>query len=564
MLVPIDPGCAAQTPPAVETPPPPGASAPADGGAPDHLGGKSSWDATYRDFFTAKRQREASVSTAHDSGLCLVGEKDPGYTIGGAHNAGDFSLSLWIKATAPCLVKNARELRVGVRVPWAPRAPPKARAAASAPWYQGCMLIGPQWAYSGTQWDPRTNMSYNDFGLAMATDGRVVFGVGHRRPLAPRELRHEKNLDGWDFRSPTEYNPKTRRDFVHEGEETELWSAAALDDGAWHHVAATRRRADGALALYVDGRLERAARSANRELMSDAEYELSVGLSITGCVRGAALEHRARDAAAVAALMASTALPRPPPLYLTYLYSPASDADAGSRELRDRFVASVRAWGDDGVVLEERTPEELAMGSGSVEGGARTIAKLGLVDRALASHADGDVVVVSDLDLRFYRPLARLVHEYIAGRDAVFQRDNDYTIQANIGFMALRVTNRTRAFWAAVRAFMDDRTRPSHTFNDQKVVNMLLTAPRDFGVPPESALRWDLLPPEIMTAVHMRQMPLARWSRNWIQYHANFGGTRDAATARDQKVKLIEAEERELFAEYAVAGRQRARVCECW
>merc|ERR1712185_195783 len=109
--------------------------------------------------------------------------------------------------------------------------------------------------------------------------------------------------------------------------------------------------------------------------MSDAEYELSVGLSITGCVRGAALEHRARDAAAVAALMASTALPRPPPLYLTYLYSPASDADAGSRELRDRFVASVRAWGDDGVVLEERTPEELAMGSGSVEGGARTIAK---------------------------------------------------------------------------------------------------------------------------------------------------------------------------------------------
>ena len=125
---------------------------------------------------------------------------------------------------------------------------------------------------------------------------------------------------------------------------------------------------------------------------------------------------------------------------------------------------------------EERTPEELAMGSGSVEGGARTIAKLGLVDRALASHADGDVVVVSDLDLRFYRPLARLVHsyiagpvgdeaeapplslrlvhEYIAGRDAVFQRDNDYTIQANIGFMALRVTNRTRAFWAAVHTWL--------------------------------------------------------------------------------------------------------------
>merc|ERR1712216_468525 len=134
----------------------------------------------------------------------------------------------------------------------------------------------------------------------------------------------------------------------------------------------------------------------------------------------------------------------------------------------------------------------------------------------------------------------------------------------NIGFMALRVTPRTDAFWKAVRRLMSDKSHPQHTHNDQKAVNMVLLAPERFGIPSELVLEWDLLPPEFMTSVHMRQMPLARWSRNWIQYHANFGGNRNAETARDQKIKLLEVEEREIFAQHTPTSRQRKRVCECW
>ena len=42
------------------------------------------------------------------------------------------------------------------------------------------------------------------------------------------------------------------------------------------------------------------------------------------------------------------------------------------------------------------------------------------------------MVIISDIDLRFYRPFAPIVGEYMDGRDMAFQRDNDYTIHANV------------------------------------------------------------------------------------------------------------------------------------
>ncbi|MBK7974866.1 MAG: Ig-like domain-containing protein [Deltaproteobacteria bacterium] len=44
-----------------------------------------------------------------------------------------------------------------------------------------------------------------------------------------------------------------------------LVSTTRIDDGEWHHVAATRRAADGARRLYVDGRLESEARSGSTD-----------------------------------------------------------------------------------------------------------------------------------------------------------------------------------------------------------------------------------------------------------------------------------------------------------
>ncbi len=44
-----------------------------------------------------------------------------------------------------------------------------------------------------------------------------------------------------------------------------LESTTRIDDGEWHHVAVTRRAADGARRLYVDGRLEREAASGSTD-----------------------------------------------------------------------------------------------------------------------------------------------------------------------------------------------------------------------------------------------------------------------------------------------------------
>ncbi len=66
------------------------------------LPGKETWDDAYRSFFTEERPRRRRVARASDGGLCLTGEDNPGYSIGGAHNAKDFTLSLWLKATSPC------------------------------------------------------------------------------------------------------------------------------------------------------------------------------------------------------------------------------------------------------------------------------------------------------------------------------------------------------------------------------------------------------------------------------------------------------------------------------
>ncbi len=46
-------------------------------------------------------------------------------------------------------------------------------------------------------------------------NGRVVFGVGHRQPLALLSVRHNNNLDGWDFRSPRPYDPIKARPLTY-------------------------------------------------------------------------------------------------------------------------------------------------------------------------------------------------------------------------------------------------------------------------------------------------------------------------------------------------------------
>ncbi len=99
----------------------------------------------------------------------------------------------------------------------------------------------------------------NDFGISWFSGGRVCAGIG---------------------------NP-----------ETFLSSAGGLETGVWHHVALTRSRASGEVALFVDGELVAEA-VAGRQALS-ASPQLSIGMLHTGVnpLRGAIDEVRIYDRA---------------------------------------------------------------------------------------------------------------------------------------------------------------------------------------------------------------------------------------------------------------------------
>ena len=93
-----------------------------------------------------------------------------------------------------------------------------------AQWYQGRGLV-----------DGEVNGNMNDFGIALG-NGKVLFGTG---------------------------NP-----------DTTIRSPLALNDGSWHHVAATREKATGTLKLYVDGALTATGTASIADLTSPSKMRL--------------------------------------------------------------------------------------------------------------------------------------------------------------------------------------------------------------------------------------------------------------------------------------------------
>ena len=74
------------------------------------------------------------------------------------------------------------------------------------------------------------------------------------------------------------------------------------------------------------------------------------------------------------------------------------------------------------------------------------------------------------------------------------RRDEDRSLQANLGFMALRCTRAVTDFWTAVGGIIAQK-RPGAT-GDQRIVNRALAEPSFYGTP---RLRWGIFPGELAT-----------------------------------------------------------------
>ncbi|CAJ1436985.1 unnamed protein product [Effrenium voratum] len=204
-------------------------------------------------------------------------------------------------------------------------------------------------------------------------------------------------------------------------------------------------------------------------------------------------------------------------------------SDQNFKPVRDQFVASVV---DKDIVLKETCVEDLNVVKQRTAGGVPVYQfKTKLLLKALEEAEAEEVLLISDVDIQFFREVMPFVHQGIAGRDICFQRE--FTkLGVNIGFVAVRRTTATMNFWHQV---LKELPTGRH---DQRIVNNLLYTEQ---VPD---LRWSCFPPEIWAssqAFDSVGIPdgIALHHANWIIRDYEEGGA-DASNPAPKLQQLAE------------------------
>jgi len=194
--------------------------------------------------------------------------------------------------------------------------------------------------------------------------------------------------------------------------------------------------------------------------------------------------------------------------------------DSNFRRLRDHMVASHQ----NEFELMEDFIEDLGVMQNRAGGGVPTyLYKAQKIKNALDTVEEGEVFVFSDVDIQFLGPVRGIVEESIVGVDLVLQREFE-DIGVNIGFIAVRNTAATRAFWKHVHCEIE-RIRGL----DQRVVNNALYS----GLARELGLQWARFPPEIWAS---SMAGSGKLPERLLLHHANF--TIERSKSFDPSLKL--------------------------
>ena len=422
----------------------------------------------------------------------------------------------------------------------------------------------------------------SDFGVSLEADddgayrGRVLFGVGHR-DFGEHALNH----------GVLRQSARPVRDVTFAAE------APSLTDGNWHDIVVVRSRRrpqlNGAvqtedeipvaaslhdtseLHVYVDGKraagsfrltggktgaamandasqksggLPGGAFAGLPHALHDAPVNVTLGDAFKGCLRHMTFHTRALDAVEVkkgAQQLAVQPIAKTSTRYPLYFYS---HDDEGSRAMRDKFVRSIR---DPSTDIELR---ELVLGAGIEDQTQRFGTKIDLILKAIEENQPGTYVLISDVDIRFFKPVKPYIDAIATGDyDIVFQRDEDRSLQGNLGFMAIRCSQQVGDLWRIAGGVVTQKRRGST--GDQRIVNRALAEPSFYGAP---RLRWTLFPPELATDIFAdaltRDAMYGTGYNEWVLFHANRYGRagNGASRARVAKMNLLA---------YAEALRQR-------
>lgn len=197
--------------------------------------------------------------------------------------------------------------------------------------------------------------------------------------------------------------------------------------------------------------------------------------------------------------------------------------DSSFKPLRDYMVGSL----PDEFEAKEDFIEDLGVMKNRAGGGVPTyLYKAQKIKEALDAVEEGEVFVFCDVDIHFFAPVREIVEQCIEGVDLVLQREFE-DIGVNIGFLAIRNTPASHAFWGHIHSEIE-RLKGL----DQRIVNNTLysqQATEEFG------LQWGRFPPEVWASSMAFSGKLPD---RLVLHHANF--TIERPKASDPSVKLAQ------------------------
>lgn len=142
--------------------------------------------------------------------------------------------------------------------------------------------------------------------------------------------------------------------------------------------------------------------------------------------------------------------------------------DDNFRQLEKRFIETFQDKGE----IEISVAELPLIKESQVCGGYDVwIFKVqDLIDK-IRSH-QGEVILYTDIDIQFFKPVKTIIEKLIVDHDILFQR-NPMPSKGliNIGFMVIRCSNKTLKFWQKVLARIKKNKQ-----HDQAIVQELLRA----------------------------------------------------------------------------------------
>lgn len=132
------------------------------------------------------------------------------------------------------------------------------------------------------------------------------------------------------------------------------------------------------------------------------------------------------------------------------------------KEITDIFLSSMNDDFELMPVEKDNFKSKWKLGGG-LEGAAM---KKEVLDFAFENTKKDEIFVVSDTDIKFYKPSIKIIIQEIKNYDILFQKEHN-KVRVNMGFMAMRNNPLIKKFWEDVyKACFEKKTWDQRIAND--------------------------------------------------------------------------------------------------